>query len=93
MNTRERGVVMRLCGDLSGPTPYDGQFLQEFDFEAYDGLGEVVMTPDVEKAKRFPTFMDALQFYRRVPKCKPIREDGQPNRPLTATNWEFRNAY
>lgn len=88
-------VVMILQGRPAAdgsvvPTPYDGQYLRDFDFEAGDGRGEVTMTTNIKKAKRFKNGMEAFQFYRRQPECKPIREDGEPNRPLTATNWEFR---
>ena len=85
-------VVMKLQGSPFGPTPFDGQFLKEFDHEAFDGQGEILTTKDPAEAKRFGTMADALDFYRRVPKCRPLRPDLQPNRPLTSTNWEFLNA-
>lgn len=66
-----------------------GQYLADFDFEAHDGIGEITMTKYLTEAKIFPGLMEAFAFYKTVPKCKPIREDGQPNRPLTATNWQF----
>lgn len=94
MIDRERGVVMRVCGKADGsPTPHDGQYLKAFDFEAHGGQGEIVMTPNLAEARRFPTFADAITFWKTVPECKPLREDGRPNRPLTATNWSFENAY
>ena len=83
-------VVMKLWGDALGrPTPGDGQYLKAFDFEADDGRGLIDMTPDIAEAKRFPVFVDALTFYKSVPECRPLRPDGEPNRPLTATNWQF----
>jgi hypothetical protein len=78
---------MQLCGlPDGGRTPYDGQYLKDFDFERE--LAD--MTPDIEHAKRFPTFADALSYRNMVPASKPLRHDLQPNRPLSATNWEFR---
>ncbi len=87
-------VVMILRGmvDTRGQhhaTEFDGQFLKDFDFEAGDGRGLIDMTPDLAEAKVFPTMADAIEFRNRVPKCKPVREDGKPNRPLTATHWQL----
>lgn len=81
-------VVMRLCGSPRGATEFDGQFLQDFDFEAHDGQGEILLTNDLEKAKRFDDAVAALRFRNTIPKCRPRRPDGHPNRPLTATNWQ-----
>lgn len=82
-------TVMQLWGSPQGPTPYDGQYLRDFDFEAADGRGEILMTPKIEEAKRFADLAEAIAYRQRCPVCRPIREDGQPNRPLTATNWSF----
>lgn len=83
-------VVMKLWGAANGaPTRYDGQFLKAFDFNANNGQGLADMTPDLQYAKRFPTMADALTFRNRVPASRPLRPDLQPNRPLSATNWEF----
>ena len=84
-------VVFKLVrgGDPRIPVEFDGQYLKEFDHEAFDGQGDAYFTKDIKEAKKFPTFMDAMQFRIRVPECKPVREDGQPNRPMTATNWVF----
>lgn len=82
--------IMRLQGLAGGgPTGHDGKFLKDFDFEAGLGTGLIAMTDDPEQAKQFETFGHALEFRNRVPACRPIRGDGMPNRPLTATNWEF----
>jgi len=86
-------TVMQLLGMPDGsPTPYDGQYLKHFDFEAYNGVGLISMTPDLSEAKKFMDIGEALQYYRTSPKCRPLREDGKPNRPLTATNWTFQQA-
>lgn len=71
------------------PLPGDGQYLKAFDFEANGGQGAIILTSDLSKARVFADFAEAFEFYRRSPKCKPLREDGRPNRPLTAANWEF----
>lgn len=85
-------VVMKLWGDAAGNrTPYDGQYLKDFDFEAGKGLGEASMTPDLAEAKKFPSMKAALEYRDTVPRSKPLRDDLQPNRPLTATNWLFEH--
>lgn len=82
-------VVMILRGDaLGNPTPMDGQYLKDFDFEADDGRGEIDMTADLADAMQFPHIGHALAFRNRVPVCRPRREDGKPNRPLSSTTWE-----
>lgn len=84
-------VVMILHGDALGrATGFDGQYLRDFDFEAHDGVGLIDMTPDLQRAKQFADLAEAVAFWKRSPECRPTRPDGQPNRPLTATNWEFR---
>lgn len=84
-------TVMILRGFANGlATPHDGEFLKDFDFEADNGRGLITMTPHEHEAKRFATMAEAFTFHRTVPKCRPLRSDLRPNRPLTATNWEFR---
>lgn len=80
-------VVMRLCGSPHGPTEFDGQYLEAFDFEAHDGRGEITMTPELGRAKQFPDLLAAIRFQQTVPDCRPRRPDGRPNRPLTSTHW------
>lgn len=87
-------VIMQLAGrpNLVGGfdrLPQDGQFLVEFDFEAGDGTGSIFVHPDSKWAKRFPDMAAAIAFRQRQPVCRPMRSDGQPNRPLTSTNWLF----
>jgi len=83
-------VVMILCGDAFGwPTGFDGQYLKAFDFEAHNGVGEITLTADLTEAKRFNNLAEAFAFYQTTPACRPVRADGRPNRPLTATNWHM----
>jgi hypothetical protein len=84
-------LVMILRGDAFGrPTGHDGEYLRDFDFEAYGGVGLIDVTPDITKAKQFADLAEALEFRNRQPRCAPTREDGKPNRPLSATTWEFK---
>jgi hypothetical protein len=67
------------------PCPFAEEYLESFDFEADDGCGHGVFTPDLAKAMKFPDATAALTYWRTKSKCRPIREDGRPNRPLTCT--------
>lgn len=84
-------VVMVLAGKPDGtPTRFDGQYLEDFDFEARNGQGLITITNMLERAKKFESMDAALKFYQTQSNCKPFRLDMKPNRPLTATNWEIR---
>lgn len=83
-------VVMILRGLPDGRlTGYEGQYLKDFDFEANGGLGLATMTPHLAEAKRFAHLAEAISYRDRRPACAPLRADGLPNRPLTATTWEL----
>lgn len=77
-----------VCGGLAwAPTEAErvahvGYFLKSFD-PALDHAG-ITWTPMRADAKRFETLMDALAFHRRPATRTPVRDDGEPNRPLTA---------
>src|SRR4030095_2352284 len=61
-----------------------GAWLVEADVEALDGLGRVSLSENVECAKRFSSFVEALAFWKQQSLVRPLRDDGLPNRPLTA---------
>lgn len=74
-------------------SPPEGRYLQDFDPDwtppgtrpPYAMTGRATWTDDKAKAKRFPTFADALGEWKRPSAVLPIRPwDGRPNRPLTA---------
>jgi hypothetical protein len=66
------------------PCPHAGQWLKAFDFDAHDGQGHGVFTNELTKAKPFPDQGAALEFWKTQSRRQPLREDGKPNRPLTA---------
>lgn len=66
-----------------------GQFVMSFDHEAFNGRGFIRHSADIERAKQFDDQGAAFQFWRRIPMCKPRREDGQPNRPMTSYTIEI----
>lgn len=66
-----------------------GQYLQSYDPEAHDGRGTATWTADRAKAHVYPDFAAAFEAWRQVPKARPTRPDGKPNRPLTSFSVEF----
>jgi len=86
--------VMRLIEVMqpgASPTPYDGQFLQEYDPNrdgiSPDGkrmLAHLVCTPEPREAMRFANPGIAWQQWLLVDERNPVRPDGKPNRPLSA---------
>lgn len=68
-----------------------GEWLKDANVEAFNGRGECLGTLDVSEAKKFSTVQEAMRFYNKVPACRPIREDGRPNKPLTAYTVEIQS--
>lgn len=87
-------VVIKSAGLMGGRTSSgqrdvsDGQFLKSYDPEAHDGRGEVEWTRDPKEAKRFPSFTAAYEEWQFTSVTRPMREDGKPNRPLSAYSIE-----
>ena len=73
-------------------TPHDliGQYLKSFDVEAHEGRGTCEWTDYVGEAMKFEDFSEAVMAWQTQSKVRPLREDGRPNRPLTAFNVEPR---
>jgi hypothetical protein len=65
-------------------------WLQSFDVDAADGRGVVTFTRDAAKARRFFDAIDAATTWKMTSTVRPVREDGRPNRPLTAFTCETR---
>lgn len=90
-------VVIKIIGMSNGyPTPFDGQYLKIYDPDkvGYDVLGRpmlayVVTTKDPSKAMQFADQLAAWECWRQLSGKQPIREDGHPNRPLTAFTVEM----
>lgn len=78
--------IVSTCGQAEANPLMTGCYIQSFDHDADDGRGSCVGTRDVRRALRFESPARALEFIRRQSTVRPLREDGQPNRPLTATN-------
>jgi hypothetical protein len=78
--------LVKLMGfDLSGRgRQADGKLLQFYDPDGRNGEGVAIGAERPADALRFETKQEAIKFYRQVSKVKPLRDDGKPNRPLTA---------
>lgn len=63
-----------------------GPYLEWFNVDAYGGRGADSWTHDLAEAMRFPSFEAAMECWRKQSTVVPLRDDGKPNRPLTAYN-------
>ena len=75
-------------------TPHDrevppGAYLKACDLEYAGGTGLVSWTADRSQALAFATYREAFEAWRAVPESRPVRPDGEPNRPLTAFTVEI----
>lgn len=66
-----------------------GKYLERYDPDYADGLGRAWWTADKMRAKRFADFQEAVEEWRKPSKVRPFREDGKPNRPLSAHTITF----
>lgn len=65
-------------------------FFVSADVDAKDGVGTFVLTNDPQKAMLFDDTMQAIEYQRRVSTVRPVRDDGKPNRPMTALSVGFQ---
>ncbi len=91
------GIVMRCMAasddhDAEGNRPPIGCYLRSYDPEGANGRGVAEFTPHLHLALVFDSVQEAVACWRQVPASRPLREDGQPNRPLTAMTMEFVTA-
>jgi hypothetical protein len=82
----EEAILIRI---EDRPAEMAGKYLKTFDHEAYDGRGYGTFTDDPLQAKQFPGITAALEFWNRQSKVRPLRQDGRPNKPLTASTVSF----
>ena len=81
-----------ICISLAGQTrngdvsSLAGQYLRAWDPEARDGYGDAKWTPVASHAIVYPSITAAHDAWRAIPRNRPRRDDGKPNRPLTAYN-------
>ena len=61
-----------------------GWYLAGYDADGNDGWGEAIWTEDPAEAIVFACATDAHACWTEQSRLRPLRPDGQPNRPLTA---------
>lgn len=66
-----------------------GRYLAAYDPEYAEGYGTASWTDDPSQAMSFVSLAAARDCYQAVPFNRPLRPDGQPNRPLTAASVEI----
>lgn len=74
---------------LVPPNEIDGEYVKRYDKDAFDGGGDAEFSNSVDEALLFETLEQARSFAFAQPEQRPLRADGQPNRPLTAFSLEF----
>lgn len=68
---------------------FNGQYLLALDVDARDGRGQADWTADLASALKFETPREAMDTWRRQSNAAPLRDDGKPNRPLSAFTVEI----
>jgi hypothetical protein len=80
-----------VIGMARGEKPVDLEYVKRCDVDAFNGRGYVEFTRDIKQARRFTTTEDAWKYWKRQSRVCPFRDDGKPNRPLTAYNVTFED--
>ena len=87
-------MIVLVCWGLATAGATDegpvGQYLMSYDVDAHDGRGTAAFTDDLTQALTFHTIGDAIDTWRTQSTVRPKRDDGMPNRPLTAFSMEPR---
>jgi hypothetical protein len=74
-------IVMKIVGLADGrPDASEGQYVQRMDFET----GDLCTCRRAEEALRFDDVEVLLNYWMTQSCTVPLRDDGKPNRPLTA---------
>lgn len=77
--------IIQIVGEANGrPTEHDGRYLSSCDVDARKGRGVVHSVKSPDEARLFADTADALLYWKRQSSVTPLRDDGKPNRPLTA---------
>lgn len=90
----ETAIVIRIVEQVGGviaPAPEAPHgWVMSFDPEAREGRGSLELTEDLDEAMKFADMGEAIAYYRRQSQTTPYREDGKPNRPMTAFTVTFQ---
>lgn len=81
-------IVLKVHGSGIGQWA-EPLFIESYDVNAMDGVGAATLTEHEADALRFDNFQAAFDAWKTQSTLQPLRDDGQPNRPLTAYTVEF----
>jgi len=85
--------VIQVLGLANGESMrgFEGQYVHSYTPDGHDGKGDLVLTPDIAKAKRYDDAMRAMEDWKAVSATHPTRPwDGKPNRPMSAFTVEIK---
>jgi len=90
-------IQIEWLGDLevSKPSEHAGRYVSRYDPDAHGGMGQVWTVSDPKEAIQFASHAEIIEFYKQASRVKPVRDDGKPNRPLTAFTvsiYDWKNA-
>jgi len=78
-------VIRILCGAMGDETEHDDRFIKDVKFDADPFGGAVIVsTEDRAEAIQFDGVVEAMSFWKTQSHVRPLRPDGEANRPLTA---------
>ena len=73
-------------------TPLGGAIPNPRDRRDIEATFKLVTSPNIKEARGFPSVVEAMRYLRQVCPNQPFRDDGEPNRPLTAFTIELAEA-
>jgi hypothetical protein len=82
-------LLVQAAHPLASDADCEGLYLQTYDPDAMNGFGTFTATADLRLAMRFPDITEAMECWRQQSRVRPLRDDGKPNRPLTAFTITF----
>lgn len=80
----DEATTVALALSIGEGGPILGDYLEWSDPDARHGFGDDRWTADLAKALRFDTFDAAMTCWMAQSTKRPFRDDGKPNRPMTA---------
>jgi hypothetical protein len=86
-------VLIVIVGDVLGfecaGEPDKRVWLKAYDASTPDGRGKITTTTVQAEALRFDDLPAAFECWKTTSTTVPLRDDGKPNRPLTAFTITF----
>jgi hypothetical protein len=78
-------IVIQLVAPAHTGQPFVAPiYVRDFDPDGNHGRGTLKTTVRAAEAKQFASIAEAHDFWRQQSSTHPLRDDGKPNRPLTA---------